>query len=65
MSKLESYRTRNGLTYQELAERVGLTAEAVRLHALGLRTPRRAALLRYVEITGGEIGPADFFEPQP
>lgn len=53
---LEGWRRKEGLTYAELAVRIGATnARQARAWALGLERPRAIAIERIVGATGGEV----------
>lgn len=54
---LEEYRREQRLTYQDVADRLGLTgAPRARRYALGERWPRDPAVLdRIVEMSGGRV----------
>lgn len=44
----------------ELAERLGVSAEAVRLWSRGKRTPRPEMMRKIFEVTDGAVTPNDF-----
>jgi len=53
---LEQYRLAKGLTYEDLAERIGASNKALaRAYALGLRWPKPRRLERILRATGGEV----------
>jgi DNA-binding transcriptional regulator YdaS (Cro superfamily) len=57
---LGTYITENGADIAELAKKLGVTKEAVRLWVAGSRTPRPDAMRRIVDATGGQVTPNDF-----
>ena len=58
---LSEYLTKNELSNRAFAERIGVTAEAVRLYVAGERHPRPGVMRLIMEHTDGAVGPADFF----
>lgn len=58
---LKDYLASNGGA-QDMAEKLGVTAAAVRMWAAGQRIPGRDYMVRIVEITGGQVQPNDFYE---
>jgi hypothetical protein len=63
--KLGQYLDDNEISFREFGEKIGLSAEGVRLIALGQRFPRRNTLAEIVRETGGEVGIADFSLADP
>ena len=59
--KLHQYITDRGLTFQTFGEEIGVTGEAVRLWAIGGRTPRPKHMNDIAIATDGNVQPNDFF----
>ncbi len=61
---LEQYRRQNRLTYQRLADLIGLTGagavHTVHRYAVGIRFPPPAVLRRIREVTGAAVTADDF-----
>ena len=57
--RLSDY-TKNTAGRAALAQKLGVTVEAVRLWEAGLRTPRPATQRKIMEITGKLVTPMDF-----
>lgn len=67
MRRLAVWRSERGLTNGDLGRLVGVSREAVRRWQLPLNDrqaarPRRAALMRLIEVTGGATSILDAFE---
>jgi transcriptional regulator with XRE-family HTH domain len=60
--KLDAYLKRERLSTAEFAERIGVTAEAVRLYLTGQRIPRPKTVARIAQETGGAVRFRDFFD---
>lgn len=58
---LKTFRERQGLTLAEMAERLGVGhPRTVHRYESG-RIPRPDVMRRIVEVTRGQVGPADFY----
>ena len=64
MNKLMDWRRKHRMSRRELAEQLGVTVETVRRWEAGLRVPRPATMARIRAVTGGRVGPGDFYEPK-
>ena len=67
MRQLKQWRLQQGLSNGAVARMLGVTAETVRRYQMPLGSrlamrPRRAILLRLIQITGGATGLEDAFE---
>lgn len=60
--KLSDYLTANAISNRAFADKIGVSAEAVRLYAAGDRQPRVGVMRMIIEQTGGAVGPQDFFD---
>lgn len=58
--RLSEYLAKNAISTTDFASRIGVTSEAVRLYALGKRTPRREHMSAILEATDGEVTANDF-----
>lgn len=61
--KLEKYLDQAGLSAGKFGRLGGWADETVRQWANGGRIPRYAQMMRIVELTDGEVQPADFYPP--
>ena len=59
--KLGDYLDQNGVTVQDFADRLEMSAEAIRLYVAGRRVPRPNAMAKIINATGGKVEPNDFF----
>lgn len=59
--KLATYLEKHRISRTEFAERVGVSAEAIRLWMAGERQPRRKVMAAITEATGGEVTANDFY----
>lgn len=59
--KLADFLAEAGLNHREFADRIGVSAEAVRLYLTGERTPRRKVVHAIAAQTGGRVTANDFF----
>jgi predicted transcriptional regulator len=59
--KLAEYLAEKGLNHREFADRIGVSAEAVRLYLTGDRTPRRGVVQAIAAQTDGRVTANDFF----
>jgi len=53
------------LTSEALGRRLGLGCETARMQAGGRQVPRREAMARWVEVSGGRVSPLDFYPLSP
>lgn len=60
---LSEFLAASNLSHADFASRVGVTKEAVRLWAVGARTPRPAAMLLIARATDGRVTANDFVRP--
>ncbi len=60
--KLESWRIKEGLSIQDLAERIGESYETTRRYITGCRRPQAAQMTKIYVVTGGAVTPNDFHE---
>ncbi len=58
---LRDYLAANGGA-TEMAKKLGVTPEAVRLWANGARTPKRKHMTQIAAVTEGAVQPGDFYE---
>jgi DNA-binding transcriptional regulator YdaS (Cro superfamily) len=61
---LSAYLEREHLTNAGFAARLGVTAEAVRLWALGRKIPRRDTMAAIEAATGGAVTARDFYSAE-
>ena len=59
---LSAYLQEHGLTHTAFAHRIGVSIEAARRYAHGLRHPRPGIMRRIVAATDGQVGPQDFLD---
>lgn len=59
--KLGDYLDQNDLEVKDFADRIGMSAEAIRLYVAGRRVPRPEAMAKIIQATGGKVEPNDFF----
>lgn len=59
--KLEKWLSKKNKDYRWFAEKVGVSPVAVWYWLQGERTPRRAAIDKIIEVTGGSVKAADFY----
>lgn len=59
-TKFEAYLAKANLSTTEFADQIGVTSEAVRLWAVGDRTPKPSVMRKIVDKTGGAVMPDDF-----
>ncbi len=59
--KLATWMHENGIDDDLLSYKMGGSVSAIQKWRLGLRIPRALQLLRFLEITAGEVTPNDFF----
>jgi hypothetical protein len=60
--KLSVYLTDRQITPADFAERLGVTAEGVRLWTTGKRRPSALMMQKIVDETGGHVQPNDFYD---
>ena len=60
MHPLERYLTKGGITVEEFAARIGVTANSVYRYKAGKRVPRREVLQKIATATDGKITANDF-----
>ena len=60
---LSQYLSQHGFSAARFAERIGVSAEAVRRYISGERTPRPAIMHRIMAATGSAVTPNDFHNP--
>lgn len=58
---LSDYLKLHGLSQAAFGQRIGEPQQAVQRYASGQYIPRREAMLKIVEATGGAVTPNDFF----
>ncbi|MGR4927336.1 helix-turn-helix domain-containing protein [Bradyrhizobium sp. CAR08] len=58
--KLSDWITREGLSHQEVGDRIGKSQAAVSRYVAGKRMPDEETLIKIFEVTGGEVSPNDF-----
>lgn len=58
--KLSDWITREGLSHQEVGDRIGKSQAAVSRYVSGKRMPDEETLIKIFEVTGGEVCPNDF-----
>ena len=58
---LSTYLERKKISPGDFAQRVGVSAEAVRLYLNGKRIPRTRTMEKISEVTDGKVQPNDFF----
>jgi transcriptional regulator with XRE-family HTH domain len=63
--RLSSYLTRSSLSQADFARAIGVGEAAVSKWARGLAMPRPRQMQRIAEVTGGEVGPADWYDLAP
>ena len=63
MSRLRTYRLKNGLSQREMAEKVGVTIATISRLETGRRTASMRLVSSIVDATGGELTAADFMPP--
>ncbi|HEX2594787.1 MAG TPA: hypothetical protein VHL34_25005 [Rhizomicrobium sp.] len=62
MNKLATYLLKEGISYAEMARRVGTKhARTVERHAKGKRIPDGKMMAAYLRETKGTVQPSDFF----
>lgn len=61
--KLDQFMTETDSSLAVMAEKVGVTREAIRLWAAGERTPRPKWMRKIAEATEGKVTPNDFLDP--
>ena len=59
---LADYLKSEDITAAEFARRIGATRSIVARWAKGERIPRREAMQQISVVTGGRVGPDDFYE---
>ena len=63
--KLSDYMTRLGLSDEDLARKLGLTAKTVYRWRVGLRMPKPEVADLIVEVTGGLVSHSDIYARRP
>lgn len=58
---LDDWRIRQGLSVQQLANRIRTTHQSALRYCNGQRVPRAAIMPRIYRITGGAVQPNDFY----
>lgn len=61
--KLEDWRLARNLSLADLAGAIGATRMAVWRYCAGQRIPRPGIMAAIQRVTGGAVGPADFYPP--
>lgn len=61
---LAEYLTEKRLKPREFAQRIGVSAESIRLYLAGERHPRPRAMRAITEATDGAVTANDFFSPE-
>jgi transcriptional regulator with XRE-family HTH domain len=61
--QLDEWMRRNGKTYQDVADALGVDDVTIGRYARGERRPRWDVLTRLVEVTGGDVTANDFLPP--
>jgi transcriptional regulator with XRE-family HTH domain len=60
---LKTYLEKTGLTYAELAERLGIHAQSIKNIACGIRRPGLRLALKIEELTEGKVTPKEMISP--
>ncbi|MGY4224398.1 transcriptional regulator with XRE-family HTH domain [Bradyrhizobium sp. USDA 4503] len=60
--KLSDWIAREGLSHQEVGDRIGKSQAAVSRYAAGKRMPDEETLIKIFEVTAGEVTPNDFVD---
>lgn len=63
--KLADWMRDNKVSPKEMADRIGVTTEAVRLYMLARRVPREETMREILLSTNGAVEPNDFFDMSP
>ena len=63
--KLRDYMQERGWKDADLAQRIGVSVQAANRYRRGMRIPERDVMRRIVEVTGGAVTPADFYDAAP
>lgn len=63
--KLQDYLAEKKISHQDFGKLVGASEFGVRKWVRGERVPRNDAMRKIQEVTGGAVGPADFFDVPP
>ena len=61
---MNDWLTSRGESRARFAQRIGVTAEAVRLWCAGERMPRREVMARIGDVTEGQVRPVDFYQTE-
>lgn len=60
--KLRAWRKANQISQCEAARRIGVSAAAVCRYEAGERVPDRRVMAVIIAVTGGQVGPGDFYD---
>ena len=59
---LATFLNDSGMTASDFADRIEVSAEAVRLYLAGKRIPNKNVMPRIIATTNGKVRPNDFYE---
>jgi transcriptional regulator with XRE-family HTH domain len=62
MQNIKTYMAKNGLTHEEMADRIGISRSFLTQIVNQTRFPSRKVMNKIAEVTGGHVPPAAWFD---